>query len=117
MPLYSYAHPKTKKVIDIVQSIHDKHIYIDKGGVEWERVFTVPEVNTHGTLKVECSEKQFSEYTKNKKGSIGDLWDQSAELSEKRKKIYGGKDPVKKKFFKDWSKKRNNKVHPQSRLE
>jgi len=114
MPLYTYVNPKTKQTIDIVQSVHDEHTYVDNKGLKWQRVFTAPEVNTHGTLKVECSDKQFSEYTKNRKGSIGDLWDQSAELSEKRKKIYGGKDPVKKKYFKDWSKKRKNKVHPES---
>jgi predicted nucleic acid-binding Zn ribbon protein len=89
MPLYTYINPKTKQTIDIVQSVHDEHAYIDKNGLQWNRVFTAPEVNTHGTLKAETSEKQFSEFTKNRKGTLGDLWDQSAELSDKRKKVYG----------------------------
>jgi hypothetical protein len=112
MPLYTYINPKTKQTIDIVQSVHDEHIYIDINGLQWSRVFTAPEVNTHGTLKAEASEKQFSEFTKNRKGTFGDLWDQSAELSEKRKKVYGGQDPVKKKYKSDWSKKRKGRVHP-----
>ena len=111
MPVYTYIHPKTEETIDIVQSVNDKHVYIDSKGVEWKRVFTVPEINTQGTLKSSASAKEFSEFTKNKKGSLGDLWDQSKELSEKRKKIYG-EDPVRKKYYEDWSKKRKNKVHP-----
>ena len=116
MPFYTYINPDTEEVIDVVQSINENHVYFDKNGLEWRRVFTVPEVNTHGTLKADTTEKQFSDYTRNQKGSIGDLYDRSAELSEKRKKIYG-KDPVKKKYFNDWSKKRNGKVHPKSHLE
>lgn len=45
---------------------------------------------------------------------MGDLWDRSQELSEKRKKLYGGEDPVKKKYYDNWSKKRKGKVHPKS---
>ena len=116
MPFYTYINPDTEEVIDVAQSINENHVYIDKNGLEWRRVFTVPEVNTHGTLKADTTEKQFSDYTKNEKGSIGDLYDRSAELSEKRKKIYG-KDPVKKKYFNDWSKKRKGKIHPKSHLE
>ena len=116
MPFYTYINPDTEEVIDVPQSINENHVYIDKNGLEWRRVFTVPEVNTHGTLKADTTEKQFSEYTRNQKGSMGDLYDRSAELSEKRKKIYG-KDPVKKKYFNDWSKKRKGKVHPKSHLE
>lgn len=116
MPLYTYIHPETEETIDVVQSVHDDHVYIDKNGIEWKRVFTVPEVNTNGTLKAETTDKQFSEYTKNQKGSIGDLWDRSSELSEKRKKVYG-KDPVKNKYYENWSKKRKGRVHPKSHLE
>lgn len=116
MPFYTYINPDTEEVIDVAQSINENHVYIDKNGLEWRRVFTVPEVNTHGTLTADTTEKQFSEYTRNQKGSMGDLYDRSAELSEKRKKIYG-KDPVKKKYFNDWSKKRKGKVHPKSHLD
>lgn len=116
MPLYTYIHPETEKTIDIVQSINDPHVYIDKDGIEWKRVFSVPEINTQGTLKADCSPREFSEFTKNKKGTFGDMFDRSKELSEKRKKIYG-KDPVKEKYFKDWSKKRNGKIHPKSHSE
>ena len=112
MPVYIYQNPKTKKIKEIVQSINDKHEYIDDRNIKWERIFTTPQLNTEGTLDVNCNDKKFAEFTKNKKGTIGDLWDRSAELSEKRKKVYGGQDPVKKKYKRDWSKKRKGRVHP-----
>lgn len=111
MPEYIYKNPNNNKVISIIQSIHDKHEYVDQDGLKWDRVFTVPQVNTEIKLKAESSSKDFTEYTKNKKGSLGDLWDASKDLSEKREKIFG-KDPIKKDYFKKWSKKRKGKKHP-----
>lgn len=108
MPIYIYKHPKKNKVKELVQSVKDKHEYIDEHGVRWERIFTSPQINTEGTLSAECTEKQFAEFTKNKKGTIGDLWDRSKELSEKREKIYGV-DPLKKQYDKAWSAKRKGK--------
>jgi hypothetical protein len=108
MPIYIFQHPVTKKYKEIVQSIHAEHIYIDENGFEWQRVFTAPQLNTEGTLGAECTKEKFSEFTKSKKGTIGDLWDRSKELSEKRRKIYGA-DPVKKEFKEQWSKKRKGK--------
>lgn len=111
MPTYIFQHPVTKKYKEIIQSINEDHTYKDEHGVIWNRVFTVPQLNTEGTLDANCTDKQFAEFTKNKKGTMGDLWDRSAELSEKRKKIYG-EDPVKKKYVSDWKKKRKGKRHP-----
>jgi len=111
MPEYIYQHPNTEKIITIMQSVHDNHEYIDENGLKWNRIFTSPQLNTQGKLSAESNQKDFAEYTKNHKGTIGDLWDRSAELSEKRTKIYG-KDPIKDKYFKDWSKKRKGKKHP-----
>jgi hypothetical protein len=112
MPTYIYQNPKTGEIKEIIQSINDKHEY-SKDGLKWDRVFTLPQVNTHDKLNENSTEKDFSRITKNKKGTVGDLWDQSRELSEKRQKIYG-KDPVKNKYFDDWSKKRKGKKHPKS---
>jgi hypothetical protein len=115
MPQYIYQHPKTKKVIELTQSIHDKHEYIDKDRVKWNRIYTAPKLNTDGTLKSTSTQQDFLEYTKNKKGTMGDLWDMSGELSEKRSRLYGGVDPVKTEYQKKWSKKRKGKKHPDSK--
>lgn len=116
MPIYLYQNPKTGKVKEIIQSVHDTHEY-SENGIKWDRIFTAPEVNTFGTLGAESSARQFSELTGKQKGTMGDLWDRSQELSDKRKKLYGGEDPVKKKYYKDWSKKRKGKVHPKANSE
>ena len=94
MPVYIYINPETEETIELVQSVKDKHEYIDKNGKKWNRVFTAPEINTQNKLTAFSSEKEFIETTKNKRGTIGDLWDQSKELSEKRKinKIFRQKD-------------------------
>lgn len=113
MPEYLYEHPKSKEVISIIQSVHDDHEFFDKKGVKWNRVFTAPELNTEGTLKADCTAKQFSDFTGKKRGNVGDLWDRSAELSAKREKVLG-KDPLKQKYFDNWSKKRKGKRHPLS---
>ena len=39
MPLYTYEHPESEEIIDIIQGMNDEHIYIDKEGVKWNRVF------------------------------------------------------------------------------
>jgi hypothetical protein len=113
MPLYLYQSPKTGKIKEIIQSVHDTHEYFEDG-VKWNRIFTAPEVNTFDKLGAESTSKQFAELTGKQKGTMGDLWDRSQELSDKRKKLYGGEDPVKKKYYKDWSKKRKGKVHPKA---
>lgn len=112
MPQYIYQNPKTKKVIEITQSIHDKHEYVDENGVKWNRIFTAPKLNTDGTLKGTSTKQDFLRYTENKKGTIGDLWDMSGELSVKRAELYGGVDPVKEDYTNEWSKKRKGKKHP-----
>lgn len=113
MPVYIYKNPKTEEIKEIVQSVHDKHEY-SENGLKWERVFTLPQVNTQEKLNENSTEKDFARVTGSQKGSVGDLWDRSKELSDKRKKIYG-EDKVKKKYFEDWSKKRKGKIHPKDK--
>jgi hypothetical protein len=111
MPIYIYKHPKYEKYIEIFQSINDEHIYIDNNKIKWLRVYTVPNFSIDTKID-EFSQNDYIEKTKNKKGTLGDLLDRSKDLSEKRKKINGGIDPVQEKFFKNYSKQRKNKKHP-----
>ncbi len=118
MPIFCYSHPKTKEIREIVQSVHDEHIYIDEKGVKWLREFTVPQANVSPVSKIDpFNKKQFSDVTATKKGTFGEMFDLSAELSQKREKS-AGRDEVKEKMYSDYSKKRNGKkVHPQKRKE
>ena len=107
--IYLYEHPLTKEIKEVYQRIQDSHIYVDEGGVSWNRVFTVPCANIDTEIDA-FSQQQFVEKTGRKKGTIGDLMDKSKELSEKRRKSRG-QDPVSKKFFEQYAKERNGKKH------
>ena len=104
MPLYTYENPKTGETIDVLQSMSEKHEYFDQDGLEWKRVFQVPNASVDAQIDPN-SPTAFIDATRNKKGTYGDLIDKSAELSEKRAKQHGGKDPVKEKFLSDYKTK------------
>lgn len=101
MPFYTYENPKTGETIDVLQSMSEKHEYFDQEGLEWKRVFQVPNASIDSQIDPN-NPVAFIEATRNKKGTYGDMIDKSAELSEKRAKDHGGKDPVKEKFFKEY---------------
>jgi len=109
MPEYLFQHPKTQKVISVVQSMNDSHVYVDENGVEWKRVFVNPTVSID-TSSDPFSESAFIDSTKNKNYTIGDLWDKSKEMSQKREKR-SGRDEVKQKAVDKYEKK-CKKDHP-----
>ena len=103
MPIYIYKHPEEEIYEEVVQGMNDPHIF-SKDGVEWQRVFLVP------NAAISASDDPFNgnsfvEKTANMKGTFGDMMDYSAELSEKRADKRGGEDPLKKKLFKDYEKR------------
>ncbi len=113
MGLYIFQHPKSGEVKEVVQGINEEHSYVDEKGVKWNRIFTIPNASFDGQVDCE-SEADFSRKMGTKRGgTVGDLMDAAKEAGEKRTKIYG-KDPVKKKYLEDWSKKRKGKKHPDS---
>lgn len=111
MPLYTYENPKTGETIDVLQGMSEEHSYTDENGLEWKRVFQAPNAAIDSQIDAN-NPAAFINATKNKKGTYGDLLDKSNELSEKRAKEHGGKDPVKEKFLSDYSKKTKGKKHP-----
>jgi len=109
MPTYLYQSPKTGEIKEIIQRISEPHEY-KEGNVVWRRVFTVPNAATDTKLNI-FSSQDFAEKTKNKKGTLGDLFDRSREASEARERKIG-KDPVKEKYWKNWSKARRGRKPP-----
>lgn len=110
MPLYVYKHPNKEDYIEVVQSMNEKHIYVDDSGLEWERVWINPQLNTDANINP-FDNNHFVNKTGNMKVSYGDMLDYSKELSEKRKSMHGGTDPVQQKYFKEYSKQRNGAKH------
>jgi len=109
MPVYIFKHPQTEETIEVVQKFNEKHVYVDEFDVAWERVFTVPQVSVDAKLDPYNS-RGFVDKT-SKGGNVGDLWDMANEASQKRKEKEGH-DPLQKKWFSDYAKKRNGKKHP-----
>lgn len=110
MPIYIYQNPKTNEYIEVVQSMNDPHVYFDESGLEWKRVFIPSQLNTESSINP-WDKNDFVEKTKNTKGSYGDMLDRSAELSCKRADQNGGIDPIKQKYFSEYSKKRGGAKH------
>jgi len=92
MGLYTYKNPITNVEIEIVQSMNDTHEYIDADGLKWNRVFYAANAAID-TSAGTGSKEDFMRMTQ-KKMTVGDMWDVSAQLSEKRTKSRG-RDPVK----------------------
>jgi len=109
MPLYTYEHPETGEEIDIVQTMNEDHVYMDESGVKWKRVFSSPNASIDSQVDPFDS-KGFVEKTGAAKGTYGEMLDRSKELSEKRKNKLGY-DPVQKKYFENYKKKRNGIKH------
>lgn len=111
MPFYLFHNPKTHEIKEVKQKINEPHVY-NEGGVEWSRIFTVP--NASIDTKVDpFSSKEFKDKTEKKNMTVGDMWDASKEASIKREQKEGV-DKVKESHFEKYSKKRRGIKHPDS---
>lgn len=102
MPIYLYKNPVTGKVKEIVQRMNDDHVY-EENGVQFERLFTNPSARINESID---TAQKFVEKTANMRGTLGEIWDYSQELSDKRAREHGGEDPMRKKAEESYSKKR-----------
>ncbi len=109
MPIYLFQNPTTGEIREFIFSMNDeKRVFQDN--VEWERVFTRP--NSSIDTEVDpFSPKDFVKAT-TKPDTYGAMMDRSAELSERRKEKNGGIDPVKEKYYQDYSTTRKGAKHP-----
>ena len=110
MAIYIYKHPDQEKYIEEVQGMNDKHVYFDSDGLQWKRIFTIPNASIDSQIDPHSS-KDFVNKTANKKGSMGDIMDYSKDLSHQRAEKNGGIDPIKENYYKDYSSKRNGAKH------
>ena len=113
MPIYLFEHPQTSERKEIVLGVKEDKKYIDSDGVAWVRVFTIPYSSIDTKINPN-SAKDFLDKTRNKSGKLGDIFEKSKELSEKREKA-GGKDPIKEQYYQNWAAKRGGKLHPDLR--
>jgi len=109
-PIYIYKHPENEKHIEVFQTMMEDHVYVDSDGLEWKRVFTIPNASIDSQIDANSS-KEFIEKTANKKGTVGEMMDYSKELSQVRAEKNGGVDPIKEKYYKDYAAKRKGAKH------
>ncbi len=110
MPLYLFQNPKTQEYQEVFFGMNDDKTFIDESGLKWQRVYVSPELNTAGTTDP-WSHNDFMEKTSSKKGTVGDMMAHSEELSQIRKD-QRGIDPLKQKYYKNYSKQRGGAKHP-----
>lgn len=96
MPYYTFRKPGSKATKTVFQSMNEPHVYA-KNGETWMRVYERPQMSVDSHVDP-LDKKQFKSKTINKRGTLGDLWDQSRELSRKRSELLGF-DPVEEKFY------------------
>lgn len=116
MGLYIYHNDETGETVEIFQKMLDVHVYSGVSGNEegWRRVFHAPLAAIDTKLDPN-NKNEFIRRTEKYK-TIGETMDASAELSEKRASKEGF-DPLKRKYFDQYSKERNGKKHPKDRPE
>jgi predicted nucleic acid-binding Zn ribbon protein len=114
MPIYLFKNPETEEIIEVFQNMKDDHVYIDSNNLQYERVFTSPYSSVDSKIDP-FSSKDFAEKTRNKKGTIGDLLNESKELSERRGGSSG--DPILKKYLKSYEKDKGVKHSSQIKSE
>ena len=111
MPQYLFANPNDEtQIVEVFFHMNDKKFYIDENGVEWRRIYTVPQA---------CVDSDFDPRNKDefirrgaKYSTLGDLMDKSRELSEKRAEKEGF-DQKRREFFDEYARARKGKRHPQ----
>jgi len=103
MPIYLFKNPTSDKIVQVYQEMNAEHSY-SENGIKYERVFTVPNAAIDSEIDPN-SAQQFVEKTGKMKGTLGEIWDYSKELSEKRARS-SGVDPVRQQAEASYSKKR-----------
>jgi hypothetical protein len=108
MPLYLFQNPKTEEIKEVFQSMNEVHLYYEDS-LQWNRVFTKPTASIDTRIDPN-NPRDFIEKTKKKNMSIGNMWDESAVLSEQRAKATG-RDEIKEIEIKKYEAK-TKKKHP-----
>lgn len=121
MPYLPFRHPKNGKRRNIYvgakEPAENFQRQIDEKGTVWKRVFEAPQLAMAGLKPVDpYSEKAFVNKTGQMKGTLGDLWDASRELSERRAEK-DGVDGVKQKFFDQYAKQHKGRRHMNEKAE
>ena len=115
MPQYLFQNKVSQEYREVFFKMLDDKIYNGEDGTEeglWERRFTIPNASVDSISNTNPFDTR-AHVTKTgaMKGNLGDLFNVSKEMSERRAEKLGHEDPVKRQFFKDYQKKNNGAKH------
>jgi hypothetical protein len=114
MPNYAFQNTETEEVQEMFYHMTDAPAVgsiVELDGQSWKRLFTIPHSAPNGIKAIDpYSQKAFREKTGAMKGTVGDMWALSAEMSARRAEKDGG-DKVKQKFFNDYSARKHGVKH------
>lgn len=117
MPIYIFENQRTKERVEVFQRMSEDHSYSDETGDEWKRVWVTSQLAISSLSNIDpYDSKAFAKATESKKGTYGDLFKSSRELSDLRKAKNGGVDPIEQKYFKNYSKVRRGKKHKDEQI-
>jgi len=121
MPNYVFQKVGSEETKEFAFSMKDAPSFgkvIQREGAKWKRLMVNPQVACAGLKALDpYSPKDFVNKTGQMKGTLGDLWDASKELSERRAQREGGADPLRKKYFTDYKKRKRGTPHSQELAE
>lgn len=110
MPNYIFKHPEKERYVEVFFRMNDEKKYQDEEGVEWERRWTVPHASVDSLFNSDPFDIQSHvDKTGKMKGTMGDLFAASKEMSERRAEKLGSEDPVKREMFDKYEKKNKTK--------
>ena len=110
MGMYIFKNPQTQEIKEIFQHKNDNHSN-EENGIKWERIWVNPLTAIDSKPIDPFSAAEFVKRTGQKSGKLGDIIDYSKEQSIKRAEKLGS-DLVLNEYYKNYSKKRLNKKHP-----
>ena len=108
--MYVFQHPDREEYVEAYFGMNDEKKYIDEEGTEWKRVYLSSQLSVDAKVDP-WDNADFVNKTGNKKGTVGDMLNLSSELSEQRAKESGGVDPLKQKYYDNYSKQRGGAKH------
>lgn len=108
--MYVFQHPDREEYTEAYFGMNDEKKYIDEEGTEWKRVYLSSQLSVDAKVDP-WDNADFVNKTGNKKGTVGDMLNLSNELSEQRAKESGGVDPLKQKYYDNYSKQRGGAKH------
>jgi hypothetical protein len=75
MPIYVFQHPETEEVTEVIQRMKAPHVYTDKKGVEWQRIWAIPNASSDVNIDAFDPNVFNDKHRYNDKTSYGDIQD------------------------------------------